>query len=83
MFAVEWCGNPVLRLAEADREKARATLGAKPWSPRRGPMKEYVEIPAGKLPDADALRPWLDRAMRYVRSLPERKARGQAKQRQL
>jgi len=75
MFAVAWRGNPVLRLAEADRAKACATLGAKPWSPGRGSTKEYVEIPAAKLEKEEDLEAWLDRSMRYARSLPARGAR--------
>jgi TfoX/Sxy family transcriptional regulator of competence genes len=66
MFAVAWRGNPVLRLAEADRAKACETLGAKPWSPGRGAMKEYVEIPATKL-KGNALRLWAARSLRYIR----------------
>jgi hypothetical protein len=35
-------------------------------------MKEYVELPAGVIGDADAFRGWLERSRAYVATLPKK-----------
>jgi hypothetical protein len=52
----------IVRLDEA----GRAALKGEPFEPMRGRvMKEYAVLPAGVDP-----RPWIERALRYVRGLP-------------
>jgi hypothetical protein len=67
LFADYWG----IRLAEDARRELLATPGAGPFEPMPGrPMKEYVAIPPAIATDPDAVGPWLERAMDYVRTLP-------------
>jgi hypothetical protein len=63
----------MVRLSESDRAEAMRSAGAKPFepSPGRG-MKEYVELPTSVISDAQALRAWLERGIRYVGRLPKK-----------
>src|SRR5437868_1242562 len=53
----------MIRLSEPDRTDAIAHAGAKPFEPTPGRgMKEYVELPAAVITDAEAFGGWLERA---------------------
>lgn len=61
---------------EADRAEAITRAGAKPFEPTPGRgMKEYVELPARVIADADALRGWLERGSAYVGTLAKKGAK--------
>ncbi len=62
-----------LRLSEADRKEFKEKYAASAFEPIRGrPMKEYVVVPPYVYKDDAAIRPWIERAIEYVRSLPPR-----------
>jgi TfoX/Sxy family transcriptional regulator of competence genes len=61
----------VVRLPEADRERARAEHRARAFEPMPGRhMREYVVVPEPVLGEPRTLAAWLAAAIRYVRSLP-------------
>lgn len=61
----------VVRLPEADRERARAEHGARAFEPMAvRQMREYVVVPASVLGEPRTLAAWLARAMRCAGSLP-------------
>lgn len=66
----------MLRLGPADRTAAEA-VGAAPFSRMGRTMKEYVALPIETL-DADALRPWADRAYAFAAALPAKAAKPRA-----
>ncbi len=73
MFAGVFADSMFLRLAEEDRATFLALDGAGPFAPMAGrPMREYVVIPPAMLKDPSAITPWLDRALGYAASLPEK-----------
>ena len=77
LFAGLFQDSVMLRLPEADRTEFMTMPGARPFEPMPGrPMKGYVVAPAELLGDADGLRAWLDRAMRYVATLPPKPGKG-------
>jgi len=70
LFMGLWQEELMLRLPEAERS-ALQRLGAKPFEPMPGrPMREYVSVPAGLIYDAVRCKPWVDKSLSYVRSLP-------------
>jgi TfoX/Sxy family transcriptional regulator of competence genes len=74
MLACIFQDRIMVRLSPADREDARATVGAKPFEPSPGrAMKEYVELPAKVVGKASELQAWLERGRRYVETLPPKK----------
>jgi TfoX/Sxy family transcriptional regulator of competence genes len=64
--------NIFLRLSEADREGFKGKYkGAVAFEPIKGrPMKEYVIVPPQIYKDEAAFKPWIERSIEYVRSLP-------------
>ncbi|HLE59882.1 MAG TPA: TfoX/Sxy family protein [Candidatus Limnocylindria bacterium] len=65
----------VIRLPDAARSEL-AGAGAIPFEPMPGrPMREYLVLPESLVNDPDALRPWLERALAHVASLPPKEAR--------
>lgn len=71
LFADEW----MIRLPEAGRSELTA-LGGRPFEPMPGkPMREYLSLPAALIADAEALGPWLERALATVRAMPPKKGR--------
>jgi TfoX/Sxy family transcriptional regulator of competence genes len=51
-------------------------LGGEPFSPMPGrPMRGYLAIPRSLVDDADAIQPWLDRALAHVLAMPPKKGR--------
>jgi TfoX/Sxy family transcriptional regulator of competence genes len=70
LFMGLWQEELMLRLPEGDRSTLQR-LGGKPFEPMEGrPMREYVSVPAGLIYDAVRLKPWVDKALAYARSLP-------------
>jgi len=66
----------VVRLAEADRERALAEHRARTFEPMPGrQMREYVVVPAPVLGAPRTLAAWLARSIRYARSLPPKQAK--------
>jgi len=66
-----------LRLPEEPRQALLELSGARLLEPIEGrTMPEYVLLPSGWCADAERVRPWLERALEYVRSLPVKEARG-------
>ena len=63
----------MMRLSEADRTKAIAEAGAKPFAPSGRPMREYVVLPPSVVDDKRKLGTWLKRAVAYVETLPAKK----------
>lgn len=62
----------LLHLAEADRAKL-ANIGGEIFSPMPGrTMKEYAVLPTAILDDRAQLADWIDRAIAYCSSLPEK-----------
>jgi TfoX/Sxy family transcriptional regulator of competence genes len=71
MFAGVHGKKIVLRLSEADRADAQATVGALPFEPMPGrTMKEYVVMLEPVWRDPDALEQWLLRSIEFVGALP-------------
>jgi hypothetical protein len=60
-----------IRLPEPDRSAFLEAHGAELFrgDPTWPPAKEYVAVPDALLADTDALRPYLERSLRYVRTL--------------
>ena len=74
MLACVFQDRIMVRLSEADRADATATIGAKPFEPSPGrAMKEYVELPPRVVSSPPDLRSWFDRARAFVATLPEKK----------
>jgi TfoX/Sxy family transcriptional regulator of competence genes len=66
----------VVRLPEADRERAGVEHQARAFEPMPGrQMREYVVVPAPVLNDSRTLAAWLARSVRYARSLPPKRPR--------
>jgi TfoX/Sxy family transcriptional regulator of competence genes len=66
----------VLKLPAAAREELFALNGATPFEPRPGQrMGEFVLISASWMQQTEKLRPWLDQALCYVKSLPGKTAK--------
>jgi TfoX/Sxy family transcriptional regulator of competence genes len=67
-------GRWFVRLPEDQQAEALALPGAGAFEPMAGrPMRGYIVLPAEVVADGDALRPWLDRAMAFGRSLPAKR----------
>jgi TfoX/Sxy family transcriptional regulator of competence genes len=64
-------GRWFVRLPEGQQAEAMALPGAVAFEPMAGrPMRGYTVLPAEVVGDDDTLRPWLDRAVAFGRSLP-------------
>ena len=75
MFAGLHQENLFLRLPAPDREEFLALPGATPFEPMPGrPMREYVVVPPEMVAATSALSPWLEKALVYAASLPEKPA---------
>ena len=75
LFGSDW----MVRLPEDGRAELVAEGGA-PFAPMPGrPMKEYVTFPRSMLDDPQQLRPWIERALTYVRTLPPKPAKAARK----
>lgn len=67
----------ILRLSEEDRREFLKLPGARPFEPMKGrPMKEYVEAPGSLATDPGAIGRWLERAARFVQTLPAKPKKG-------
>jgi TfoX/Sxy family transcriptional regulator of competence genes len=67
LFAASW----MIRLPDDDREQMLQNEGARPFEPMPGrPMREYVVVPPSMVANADSLRPWIERSLAYVATLP-------------
>ena len=62
-----------LKLADADRERLLAEVGAGPYGPPERPMGGWVTVPARWRSTPDALEPWTAKALEYVATLPPKK----------
>lgn len=61
----------IVRLAEADRTRARDALGAATFEPMAGrPMREYVSLPGDVLDDEAVVAEWVARAFDFAGALP-------------
>jgi TfoX/Sxy family transcriptional regulator of competence genes len=64
-------GRWFVRLPEDEQAELMALPGAGAFEPMAGrPMRAYTVLPPDVVADDDALRPWLDRAVAFGRSLP-------------
>ena len=69
LFAEQW----VVRLPDAEIEKAKAD-GAVGFEPTPGrPMKAFVVIPAADVADDAAIAGWVERGLAHAGSLPAKK----------
>jgi TfoX/Sxy family transcriptional regulator of competence genes len=70
-----------LRLSETDREEFKGKYeGAANFEPMKGrPMKEYVIIPPYVYNDDTAIKPWIERSIEYVRSMPPKPQKAKKK----
>ena len=69
LFADSW----VVRLPDAEIERAKAG-GAGPFEPMPGkPMKAFVSIPKGDIGDDAAINAWVERGLAHARSMPPKK----------
>jgi TfoX/Sxy family transcriptional regulator of competence genes len=66
-----------LKLAPAEQQELLAEPGSGPFGPAERPMGGYVTIPAAW--SADDARPWIERSLVHVSSLPPRKRSSPAK----
>jgi hypothetical protein len=70
MFLGVFGGDVFVRLSDADRTAGLLLDGARRFEPMPGrPMREYVVLPASLVADPARARPWVDRALGYVRGL--------------
>lgn len=61
----------MLRLSEADRDRARNDLGAETFEPMPGrAMREYMALPEPVIAERDELAEWVERSIAYAASLP-------------
>ena len=61
----------ILRLPSEERELFLREEGGMPFSPMEGrEMKAYAAVPPSMLADAEALAPWIARALAFGRSFP-------------
>jgi TfoX/Sxy family transcriptional regulator of competence genes len=71
-----FCGahelNMMVRLSEAEREKALARPGFGRFSVRGRTMREYVTLPPERLTDVAYLKRWFSKALAYASTLPAR-----------
>jgi hypothetical protein len=64
-----------MRLGEADRREFMERYGAQIFEPMEGrPMKEYVVVPEAVRADAEVLKGWMERSVRYAAGLPAKGA---------
>lgn len=67
-----------VRLSEEDR-RARLDDGWTRFGPMPGrPLREYLVLPEDVAADAEACRPWVERAATYVRTLPPKRPKAKA-----
>jgi TfoX/Sxy family transcriptional regulator of competence genes len=62
-----------LKLAEDDRADLAAIDGSAPFGPDERPMAGYVSIPAAWRAMPEQARPWVERAVEYVATMPAKK----------
>lgn len=63
-------GNWIARLSPDDQDAAQRDGGA-PFEPMPGrTMKGFFSLPPSTLTDDDAIAAWVERAIRYTRTLP-------------
>jgi len=68
-----------VRLPAADEAELRA-LGGGSFEPMAGrPMRGYVTVPGSVLDDPASLSGWVDRAVAFVRTLPDKSVKTSAK----
>src|SRR5215831_749468 len=73
MLACVFQDRIMVRLSEADRADAIATVGGRPFEPSPGrAMKEYIELPPRVADDPSQLNAWLQRGRAYVQTLPKK-----------
>jgi len=73
MLACVFQDRIMVRLSEADRADAIATVGGRPFEPSPGrAMKEYIELPPRVADDPSQLNAWLQRGRGYVQTLPKK-----------
>ncbi len=69
-------GELVLRLGPKGADEAGRLPGAHPFSPMAGrSMAGYIALPPAIFEDPTALRPWVERAIRFVGDLPPKERR--------
>ena len=79
MFMGLFQEHMVLRLDTTDREAFLALPEAEQFEPMPGrPMREYVMATPTMLEDTDELRPWIQRSLGFVLSLPPKEAKAKA-----
>lgn len=71
MVAGTFQDKVIVRLAEADRERAMKTAGAKQFAPMPGrPMTGFFVLPAEVIAKPAALAKWIERARVHAATLP-------------
>jgi TfoX/Sxy family transcriptional regulator of competence genes len=62
-----------VRLADHDRDELAAVAGSGPFGPDERPMGGYLSLPAAWRDQPGEAADWVDKALTYVRSFPEKK----------
>ena len=63
-------GRFLFRTGPDLQAEACARPGARPMDMAGKPMRGFVWVEAGSVPDATTLRSWIDLALRFVKTLP-------------
>jgi TfoX/Sxy family transcriptional regulator of competence genes len=63
-------GGLLVRLDPGETEEALSLAHARPMDMGRGPMRGWIRVDEKGVADARGLRRWVDRARRYVLTLP-------------
>ncbi len=78
-----FCGahqeDVLVRLDEAEREKALKRPGFKQFEPMGKPMREYVCVPPEKAADVAYLKRWFMKALRFASTLPPKEKKPRKK----
>jgi len=80
MFLCLFGDRIALKLPEAQAEELAAVKGAEPFAPMEGrTMRGYVLIPRSWHDDPKKARPWVERSLAFVSSLPPKEKKPRAK----
>ncbi len=77
MFMGTFEQDLVVRLPDADRAELQ-TAGGERFAPMGRPMREYMLLPRDMHDDDGALGKWIERAFRFVASMPPKVKRAKA-----
>jgi TfoX/Sxy family transcriptional regulator of competence genes len=76
MFLCLFGDRIAVKLPDAQAEELLDVEGAGPFAPMEGrPMKGYVLLPRNWHDDPKKARPWIERSLAYVSSMPPKEAK--------